>query len=82
LGDANDYETIMAQERAFLAAVDDSEIRALYLAAKGGDADAEKKLGGIAIGNLLAKPTRPMTPREQTADRAFKILYWLKQNMH
>ena len=66
--------------------VDDDEIRTLYLSARGGDRDAEKALAQIMLANIGPadevgrRRTRAMTPREQKADRAYKILYWLRQN--
>jgi hypothetical protein len=73
---AENYAAWVAAEAAFLSNVDDTEIAALYRSAKDGDRTSEKTLAGMTVASF-GPPMRAMTPREQKADRACEILYWL-----
>jgi len=75
---AGKYEAWVAAEAAFLSSVNDDEIATLYRSAKDGDRASEKTLAGLTVANF-GPPMRPMTPREQKADRACEILYWLRR---
>ena len=75
---AGKYEAWVTAEAAFLSSVNDDEIAALYRSAKDGDHASEQVLAGLTVANF-GPPMRPMTPREQKAERACEILYWLKQ---
>jgi hypothetical protein len=79
MGSFENYEEWATAESALLASTTDEEIVKLYRAAKAGDKAAEKTLGRMAIAHFWP-PLRPTTPREQLADRAFKIILWLKNN--
>jgi hypothetical protein len=76
------YDSWTATESRFLLSLDDPELRSLYETARKGDLGAERQLGRIAGAYLLGKQVRPITPREQTANRAIQILHWLKRHTH
>jgi hypothetical protein len=73
------YEEWLAAEAEFLGALDDEQVRGLYVAAKDGNADAAKTLAGIAIASF-GPPVRAMTAHEMKADRAFELLFWRRKH--
>ena len=75
---AGQSEAWVVAEATFLSGVNDDEIARLYRSAKDGDRASEKTLAGSTVANF-GPPMRPMTPREQKADRACEILYWLRR---
>jgi hypothetical protein len=64
--DATTYEQLLEAEQAFLANVQDEDIRTAYLAAKGGDTAPFKQLTEIAMWRLVNNSHAPSEGRSST----------------